>query len=389
MNHLPAIFGLQKALQILADSTHVLPAVGGATEDELRPDAEEIDDQRVTKDDTLLDEPYEFGNTQVYVPLTPLRRSQEHLFRYFQDGSLRSFFVGTALEHDRQTPVIIGQVGCAALKREDTGQLKCARHNQRHLLLVAFSQLSEEVRQNLQHITSKLGPDYQLADIEERGQDGQDLRQRAHDAMRAQMHEIETQTLWEVLNGDKEGWVISDGSIRFHQFAEESRKRYGEQQPPIISVAKNFSKTPRFRIGRGTKSREVNLWQLLADLPEGHRTIAFKAASQKVAVVVWYVRLRIKSFMEYPLMGVIKVEMPVLGTEPPSSDLITKLSNALFAERTVTPHGQDRRWHAHLYPIFQAERCVKNGFTSISTLQAGLRWPPANGGAILSEAKRK
>ena len=381
MNHRPAIFNLQAALQVLSDRTKVLPAIGGATEDELRPDIEEIEDQHATQNDALLDEPYEIGNIQTYVPLTPLPRAQEHLFRYFQDGSMRSFFVGTALEHNRQTPVIIGQVGCAALQREDNGRLKLAGHShlqQHNLLLVAFNQISTEVKQSLVEIENKLGASHRIVDIEVHGKEGQDLRNRAQDAMRKKMHEIETQTLWKVLDDDSRGWVIADGSMRFHRFNEEGKKRYGTMQPPIISVAKNFSRTPNFRVGRGAKSREINLWQLLADLPEGHRTMAFKAASMVFTVAVWYVRLRIKSFMEYPLMGVIKVELPVLGADPPASALINKLSNALLAERTVTPHGVDRRWHAHLYPIFQAERFVKNRFTSISTLRAGLRWPPEN-----------
>ena len=76
-------------------------------------------------------------------------------------------------------------------------------------------------------------------------------------------------------------------------------------------------------------------------------------------------------------MGVLKVELPVLGTDPPTSELVTRLANALLAERTVTPHGLDRRWHAHLYPIFQAERFVKNSFVSNAILRAGLRWPPS------------
>ncbi len=76
----------------------------------------------------------------------------------------------------------------------------------------------------------------------------------------------------------------------------------------------------------------------------------------------------------FPPSGVIKVELPVLGPDPPLSDHVIKLSNALLAERTVTPHSLDRRWHAHLYPIFQAERCVKNAFVSVSTLHTGLHW---------------
>src|SRR5437588_7736780 len=246
---LPAIFGLQQALQVLSDRTDVLPAVGGATEDELRPDADEIDDQRATKDDTLLDEPYEFGNTQIYVPLTPLRRPEEHLFRYFQDGSMRSFFVGTALEHDRQTPVIIGQIGAVVLEREDGGRLRLATSKQKNLLLVAFSQISEEVKDGLQGVVAKLGHSYVVGDIEAYGQEGQDLRRRAEDTMRATMHHVETETLIEALTRGKDALMICDGSLRFAKFFEDLRKHYGENQPPVVSVAKSFSKTPRFKVG--------------------------------------------------------------------------------------------------------------------------------------------
>jgi hypothetical protein len=375
MTRTPAIFQLQKALRVLVDQTDILPAVGGATEDELHPDADEIADQQATAEDVLLDEPFEFGQSNTYVPLQPLKRPEEHVFRYFQDGSMRSFFVGTALEHDRQTPVIIGQVASAALEREDAGRLKIKTHIQKNLLLLAYTQISEPVRATLQDAITKLGLQFELRDIEAYGREGQDLRRRADDTMRVAMHQVETETLLKTIDDDHKGWLIADGSIRFHNFGDEMTKRFGETQPPIISVAKNFSKSPRFKVGRGGKARELNMWQLLADLPEGNRTIAFKAPSQKRQVVVWYLRLRLAKFMDYPLMGVVKVEMPILSPEPPNSAAVTKLSNALLAERTVTPHGMDRRWHSHLYPIFQAERCVKNSFVSVAILRAGLHWP--------------
>jgi hypothetical protein len=376
MNRLPQLFKLQAALEVLSQQTDVLPAVGGATEDELRPDGEEIEDDKLNKDTQVLDEPYEFGQSNTYVPLQPLKRPEEHVFRYFQDGSMRSFFAGTALEHDRQTPVIIGQVACAALEREDNGRLKIAEHHQRNLLLVAFSQVSEPVKVKLAEIIGQLGGGYQLTDIEEHGRPEQDLRRRAEDAMRYNMSRVEAETLGRVVEKPV-GWIVCDGAIRLGQVYYGLKDRFKGEQPPVVSVAKNFSKTPRFKLGRGGKAREVNLWQLLADLPEGNRTLAWKARTQDRTVSTWYLRLRQRRYMDYPLMGVIKVELPILGDTPPPSDLVTKLSNALLAERTVTPHGLDRRWHAHLYPIFQAERCVKNSFVSSSILRAGLHWPPA------------
>lgn len=377
MMRLPPLFSLQSALRVLAERTNVLPAVGGATEDELHPDADEMDDVRINKDDTLLDEPWERGNAQPYVVLTPAPRWQDHCFRYFQDGSMRTFFVGNSLEHDRQTPVVIGQVGCATLHRLVDGRMQVARHDQRNLLLVSFSQVSEPVRAALAEKVSQLGSQFVLADIEEGGHEGQDLRTRANDAMRGQMARTESDALVASAKSAGDGWLIYDGSIRFARY-EQLKETFGDGQPQVVSVAKNFSKKPRFKLGRGPRAREVNLWQLLADLPEGNRTMAFKAKTRDFQVAVWYLRLRQKARMEFPLMGVIKVELPSLNAEPPTSELVNRLSNALLAERTVTPHGLDRRWHAHLYPVFQAERCVKNGFVSIATLRSGLHWPRPN-----------
>lgn len=60
------------------------------------------------------------------------------------------------------------------------------------------------------------------------------------------------------------------------------------------------------------------------------RSPASPIEGQKVEYVA---PIRMKKFMEYPLMGVIKVELPILGGEPPASELVTKLSNPLLAAR--------------------------------------------------------
>jgi hypothetical protein len=91
-------------------------------------------------------------------------------------------------------------------------------------------------------------------------------------------------------------------------------------------------------------------------------------------VVFWYVRLREQRHLDYPLMGVVKAELVNPSQEPVPSELVDELSRALVAERSVTPHGQDRRWHAHIYPIFLAERAVKENLLSREVVQQFLRW---------------
>ena len=55
MKRLPRLFQFHTALNIISEQTDVLPAVGGAIEDELRPDADEIQDQETSKDDRLME----------------------------------------------------------------------------------------------------------------------------------------------------------------------------------------------------------------------------------------------------------------------------------------------------------------------------------------------
>ena len=71
----------------------------------------------------------------------------------------------------------------------------------------------------------------------------------------------------------------------------------------------------------------------------------------------------------------MKIEYPNPSRNKVDSDRIDHLSRALVAERCVTPHGKDRRWHAHLYPIYLAEEVIKNGFYSEEVLRAGIKWP--------------
>jgi hypothetical protein len=74
-------------------------------------------------------------------------------------------------------------------------------------------------------------------------------------------------------------------------------------------------------------------------------------------------------------MGVVKVELPNPDSQPIDSDLVDRISGWLLAERNVTPHGHDSRWHAHLYPISIAERVIKDRFYSEEVLKAAIRWP--------------
>lgn len=372
-----ALQELRHILRAIAQDVEVLPAVGGAVEDLERPDFEERADQAVNEEEKVFETIFERdpqGSHRLYRPVPPLGRPQKHIFRYFLDGSFRSYFLGTVLENERESPVHFAQIGVCVLRREDDGSVRREALRIENVLLAGKKRLSQEVWERLESLASK--SDIKLVDLTEEDKLSQvlsefDLRNKAAGKVRYVMHVLEAESIEMVMPKlSEDRWLIVDGSLLFQPTL--ARLSGGGQLKPVLGVAKNFRKDPQFVFGRGPRAERRSVYTLLANLQAEHRTAAFSAREGKV--VFWYLRLREQTHLDYPLMGVIKAELANPSQEPVSSELIDELSRALVAERSVTPHGQDRRWHAHLYPIFLAERAVKESLLSREAVQQFLKW---------------
>jgi hypothetical protein len=370
---------LQSISDLLAEircQYDVLPASGGATADEAHPDTDEREEAIVAAGETIYDKIGESGSgeriPELYYPCEPLTREEDHLFRYFVDGSFRSYFLGTLVAPQWDSPVTFGQVGACVLHRLDDGTVERALLRTKMVLVIA--ERSESLRQELERRCAEFG--VIIEDILEPDQlniqtNLGDLREKAGGKVRWQMHLLEAQVIEEMLpHLSSDCWLIADGSLRFQPF--QNKLAQEEEIAPVIGVAKSFRRDVRFQYGRGPRASNLTLYNLLSELQCAHRTVAFATPDHKV--VFWYVRLREQKHLEYPLMGVIKAEMiNPTGTAVPT-ELINRLSRALVAERNVTPHGRDRRWHAHLYPISLAETAVKESFLSLEVVRAALLW---------------
>ena len=373
-----ALQDLRHILKAIAQDVEVLPAVGGAVEDLERPDFEEREDQALNEEEKVFETIFERDPSgtapRLYRPVPTVGRSEEHLFRYFLDGSFRSYFLGTMLEHDRESPVHFAQIGACVLRREEDGTVRREVLRVKNILLAGKQRLSPEVWGKLERLAAQA--DVPLVDLTERDivsgvLSDFDLRNKAAGKVRFAMRGLEMAVIREFhprLFPDS--WMVVDGSLLFEPLLTDLTR--GDAIPPVIGVAKNFRKDPQFVVGRGPRAERRSIYKLLADLPAEHRTAAFSAQSGKV--VFWYVRLREQKHLDYPIMGVVKVELANPAQSPVPSELIDRISRALVAERSVTPHGQDRRWHAHLYPIFLAERAVKESLLSREAVQQFLRW---------------
>lgn len=357
-------------LNLLDRELKILPATGGATEELQHPDQEEIEDiiiNREVDQVTAFAETPEPNPSNIYSPTPPLPRRERHLFKFFIDGSIRTYFLATAIEGTRSFPIELAQIGAAAVKRDDEGNLKVYSHTQKVLLLLpkqnegisdtVWEQLSRVEKPDFLEIV-----DFSLSDI--LSDTKKDPRDKAGAKARHEMHKLEIELVESIEDlRDEDTWLILDGAVKLTDFIKA---------PYLIGVAKSFRKDPIFQFGRRVTQKK-DITGILAGLPHAYRTAAFSAYDGQVAF--WYVRLREQREVDYPLMGVVKVELPRPDKSPVPAELADLISRALVAERNVTPYGLDRRWHCSLYPIYVAEQVIKTRFFSRDVLMGCIKWP--------------
>lgn len=369
------IIDLKKILSEIAKNADVLPAVGGATEELQSPDEDEKIDQILNKDESMFDSIFETNDEfkPRYVP--PLPRARKHLFRFFLDGSFRSYFLGTLIEENRNSPVTFSQIATCVLKRDNNGNIKKEKIEKINTLIIAKANLSDQLWEQIEKLT--VDTDIKLINLNESdlissSYSDIDLRNKSIGKVRYLMHELESKTIEEFSTSlDDETWLIADGSLLFEPLLS-SLISLGREIIPILGVAKNFRKDPEFMIKSKREKKRYSIYKLLAELPNEHRTPAFSARDGKI--VFWYLRIREQKHLDYPLMGVVKVELVNPSLKPVDSELIDLISRALVAERNVTPHGKDRRWHAHLYPIYLCEQFIRENLISREVIQQYLKW---------------
>lgn len=363
---------LAPALNVLASEGRVLSASGQAILDGARPDIEEIYD-RATGGEAQSEGLWETEAESLYRPVAEISREERHLFRHFVDGSTKTYFIGTLLEHQRSSPLQLAQVGAARVRRSDDGRLRIVDVRHQIALLLDKSVLSSVLWEQLESAVSGIdnlillntANQNEYADI-----GGQEPRARGAHRANWLMREAELELAQRDRTGSPDdSWLIADGSL--------GNEYLDWDGPPLVGVAKTFRRDSAFVIGTGPRARTLNLFGLLADLDEGHRTAVFprRREGRSQLIAYWYVRLRPQTQLDYPLMGVVKVEIPCRDGSPVDSDLADEISGALVAERSVTPHGRDSRWHAHLYPVWIAEQVIRDSFYSDEVLKAALRWP--------------
>jgi len=296
----------------------------------------------------------------------PLYKEKKHVFRFFLDGSLKSYYLGEYIIPSLSFPFMAGEIAAACLFRNDNGTLVVPPSGFiRRICLLLPNQsllpdnLRIELEEKIKEFESVSGLKLELQHTEET--ESKDWRSSLRAKGISEMHNTEVQLAKQVRENPAIGWLVIDGAIRKKMFLDLDN---------TIGLAKSFSRLPIFQIER---RKSIDVIRLLTRLKEGHRTVVFKQttgeedaeATVKKNLGFWYLRLRSGSWLENPLQGVVKIEMRIEGDLISSDtlEIVNEVSKALLAERTVSPYPTPR-WHAHIYPIYVAENYIKSNFLS-------------------------
>lgn len=307
-------------------------------------------------------------------------RSGTPLFKYFLDGSRRTYKVDDIAYGKRLYPIIAGQIGVAVCERTDKHTFKPV--NLKNPLVISipenanaqttmgnsdlfFNNLTtklngQEILKKQKLNFSKILP-YKNTALKENDK----YEDRGIAKIQDEMIALEQKVVFELVKAKKlnaESFLIKDGSLEYMKSGEARElSQIKSNYDCVIGVSKAFNPE--------ALSNDVkDISRRIAELEIYHRTPAFMYQTERIPDVkfaVWY--LRIRETLS-PFDGVLKIEKilvrDIQEEEGLDSDEIDLISANIINERNPVCYGKDDRWAKHLYPIHLTESYIKNKYLS-------------------------
>jgi hypothetical protein len=299
------------------------------------------------------------------------------LFKYFLDGSRRCYKIADMAYDKRIYPVFASQIAVACIERK----LRQFKHKNKVLnTILSFPKTagsSQELKEYTDGILKEnpLKFDLKIDRVETYHTKKSDTsyENRAMGIIQQLMVDKEKEVIIELANTqclDEENYLLKDGSLEYGSRVSDGFEaknidlwKIRSHFQRVVGVSKKFN--PEI-LSNDPKQR--NIANDIANLPEFHRTPAFKYQAPHtdalIYFAVWYVRIRKHKNIISPYDGIIKVEK-ILVTDKERDDgldsgEIDNISANLIIERNPTTYGKEARWHNHLYPIYVTENFMKS-----------------------------
>jgi len=296
-------------------------------------------------------------------------------FSYFMDGSRRTYKIGDmVLEGKKIYPIVVAQIRAGCTERDSAKKLHTHGELQRkNLLLISdkinsvdFAEIRERIRRTklaesfmLDVVTYKFNPE----------RDNIPVNSAIATATKL-MHDMEINILkrmvasGEIAPGVTDRMLIVDGPLQFI-VQDDGKPEFADLFYNVVGVSKSFD--PMLPTSDKAKRGGRQIGAELLKLGYGERTPVFlKKNDRGRKFGCWYLRIRPMNLVSNPLEGIIKIEK--MATEDDEEGLSTavvdNLSLSLLNEGSPTCYGRDKRWAAHLYPVYLTETLVKSTFES-------------------------
>ncbi|ADG81313.1 hypothetical protein [Thermincola potens] len=295
------------------------------------------------------------------------------LFKYFLDGSRKTYKIGDTTIDNKFVPVVAGQIGVAVCKRNDNGTMKNLMLSRVNVISI-FKRVQKDDLDEIKRKIEKIqvyGIPFELLPYNYKSPAGHNERlekieNSAIATIQKKMSDMEILMLTDLVNKKllkTNEMLIIDGSLQFMQTKINGKKVDDRLFLNVVGLSKTFN--PNLRKILKTKNKEIGT--ILPNLKFGQRTPVYRYPIEGRVIGAWYLRIREPKNMKNPLDGIVKLEKIAINEEKENgfeTGLIDNISKSILLERNVTCYGLDPRWANHIYPIYLTEQFLKSSFLS-------------------------
>lgn len=303
------------------------------------------------------------------------------LFRFFLDGSRRTYKIDDIAYGARLYPVVAGQIGIGVCERHNPDTFKPVLL--KNPLVISIPDCANSVSKDDEVFFNNLiGKINGLESLKKMGiafdkvlpydskppKQGEKYEHKGVATIQDYMVDLEKLAVKQLAKQGKlnmESYLLKDGSLEYQKMSSGELRdlsRIKSNYASVVGVSKAFNPESLMKYER-------NIGRTIAELPEYHRTPAFMYETPRIPDVrfcVWY--LRIRKSIASPYDGVVKIEKVLVWDDEEEngldSDEVDLISANVILERNPVCYGQDTRWTKHLYPVFLTEKFIKSKYLS-------------------------
>lgn len=318
-----------------------------------------------------------------------LLRSGQPIFRFFLDGSRRTYKVDDIGIGKKIFPVVAGQIIVGCCERRDRETFKPYKLSHRIVLSMPTDfDIDDENNNNnfcrlyCENVNAEISKipffaetqirldEMFLYDTDGFGEDGgkDKYLSRAVAKIQNEMTDEEQLLVHDLCQKnllDDENFLLKDGSIEYNpRFSNLDVTKWNllrSNYKYVVGVSKSFDPEliPDFEGHKLSKT--------IAGLKPFQRTKVYRYESKHSSshFAVWYLRLRNSNFRETHFSDIVKCEM-VLTSESDvlRTSLVDLISANLIREAYPVCYGNDSRWANHLYPVYLTETFCKSHYAN-------------------------